>query len=42
MTTLKLRIREGWRRLRQALRRFGDELARTLERMGQSGGFMTP
>lgn len=38
MTKLNLWTYDGWRRLRQAVRRLGSELARSLERMGQSGG----
>ena len=38
MTKLKLRTHDGWRCLRQALRRLGHAVARALERMSQSGG----
>ncbi|WP_293461942.1 hypothetical protein [Phenylobacterium sp.] len=41
MTKLKLRTHDGWRRLRQAMRRRGHALARSLQRMGQSGGGFT-
>lgn len=43
MTKLNLRAHDGWRRLRQAMRRLGHAFARALERMGQcGGGFIFP
>lgn len=42
MAKVKIWTRDWWLRTRQTLRRLGSELARTLERTGQSGGFMTP
>jgi hypothetical protein len=42
MAKLNPWTRAGWRRVRLALRRLGRELGRSLERMGQTGGFMTP
>jgi len=42
MAKLNPWTRAGWRSVRLALRRLGRELGRSLERMGQNGGFMTP